>query len=267
MLTVKESMVTYELEADAAAKVAHARRRYGDDYADELEATYRSEIDNLMNAFWYVPDGYSWTHLRFSENGTEFEDFGITQEFNLIADKYFSSSPLRSKSLDWFFVDVLIISAYVKLFYEYQRDLFPKNFKLKTIRRSLMYWLAVWYSITWLFKWLFIIGLVGLFAVIGLEHPAALVVSAGIVGLVIYYKERKRRLMKPVVMHYCSNMLLVQRVYELTSTPNINWDVLESELEDTRKKGIGWHSALYSAIKSRRADPMAIQPLTLQKLV
>ena len=72
--------------------------------------------------------------------------------------------------------------------------------------------------------------------------------------------------MKPLVKYYGSNMLLVQRVYELTSTPNIDWRVLDSELEDTRKKGIAWKSALYSAINNRVGESTETQPPTLNKL-
>lgn len=243
--------VYQELRRDADQRLSVWKDLLDEDGFEFEEERFSKEIDKLLESFFYVQDGVNWSHVDLENPEHSFEDFCVGAESNLIADFYFSEAELKSKLLDWYLIDTSIAYVFNRLNKEFTRVAMPRVHTLMTVSRSKMYALTAWYAVSFILKWLLLIGLIAGTFVMGLEHLPWLLAPVSTVLWLIYRRRKRARLLEPLVKAYTDKLMMVKRVYALTGTPNIDWDVLRSELADTRKQGIEWPSALYSAIRSR----------------
>ncbi len=251
---VNRADVYDELRSDADRQLAVLKGLLDEDGYEAEKESLEKEIDRLLTAFYYVQDGRNWEHVDLENEGNAFDDFCFGSETNLIADSYFTEAKFKSKLLDWYLVDATIASAFEKTRKGMMRIATPRLYKLThDISRSSMYWLSAWYVIVFLLKWVIMIALIGGTFAMGFDHGAWFAVSTAIVGFLFYRKASKRKSLEPFVKEQTEKLMMIKRVYALCSTSNIDWAVLQSELEETRSKGIEWPSSLYSAIRSRLA--------------
>jgi hypothetical protein len=252
--TVNRYEVSKELRSDAEDRIAVLKSILDEAGTEEEEERLSDEVAGLLAAFNYVQDGQNWAHIDLENEGNAFDDFCFGPETNLIADSYFSESRLQSRLLDWFLVDGLIASLYKKVRFELMRLATPKLYELTTVSRSKMYWLIGWYALSFVAKWALLLVLVGGTFALGFEHRAWFFVSAFLIFVVIYRRRIKGKALEPFVKDLLHKVGLIKRVYTLTSTPNIDWQVLKNELDETRRQGIEWPSALYAAVRRRGGE-------------
>ena len=243
--------VYQELRRDADQRLSVWKDLLDEDGFELKEEKFSKEIDKLLESFFYVQDGANWSHVDFENPEHSFTDFCVGPESNLIADFYFSEAEIKSKLLDWFLIDTSIAYVFNRSSKELTRITMPRVHTLMTVSRSKMYALSAWYSVSFILKWLLLIGLIAGTFVMGLEHSPWLLVSVSTLLWLIYRRRKRARLLEPLVKAHTDKLMMVKRVYALTGTPNIDWEVLRSELADTRKQGVEWPSALYSALRSR----------------
>jgi len=225
-------------------------------------------IDNITEGLTELKlccENGTWSHfneLSITQNKLKIKyGFGVSIVDWLVkhSDYYFSQNEIRIEELDWLFTDMLIAYSFKRQIDDLESwvaemcgGAFFYGF-LKIIEKQYLAALAL--VVGKLLIW----GIVGAAFLIPLaiadygKSPLFILISAVVLFHVLRVKYKKDSDYMAIKMKAYESAWAINRVYSLTSTEHIHWDVLQKELDTTREQGVKWLPSLYTAVKKYNA--------------
>lgn len=244
--------------AEQLAKSAEREReKSGSSNVDYLNKLRIAE--NLSVIGNYFEKGI-WYHKGPLSANDELTTRSYPDSLNSCADNYFKQIKVRTDELDWFFVDVLIASSN-KLMIKQGESLLGDQFsgvmthgiKMILDGKYLMGLLMIGAKLVKLLILLLIVFFPISIASDG--NPGVAVLSLGGIGYFLLSGHRSDQEYSAMKKSMFDRLWHVNRVYSLLASEyKINWSLLERELNDTRRLGVIWASALDTAVKFRVTD-------------
>lgn len=175
---------------------------------------------------------------------------------NTHAAYYFSQKQIRTKELDWFYADLLIAYTFKREVTDSESwlgEIFAGAFLhgfLKAMEKQFL--MALTLVLGKLVVWAIVgAAIVGPMIISSSEkNPFYMLVSAVVLFHVLRAKYKKDSDYMALKLDAFKNFWAINRVYSLTSTEQIHWDILEKELDFTREQGVKWLPGLYTAVKN-----------------
>ncbi len=221
---------------------------------DAQDEKYVSLInDKILSVFWHIDGENAWEHIDDLEDKNVKYRISDSADVNAIAETYFSQNLLRGRLTDWLFVNALMVSAYQKIALDCLKETLPRVASLaesSTSTARKFFNMGRW-TLGFLLKWAIIILVFSVLLISSSENSLFGILAVAFAVFLVYRFFSKRKAMKATAEKYLIKMRTVKRAYSLVSTPNIQWSVLLDELNDARKSGVEWPSALFSAALSQ----------------
>jgi hypothetical protein len=172
------------------------------------------------------------------------------------AGYYFSQNEIRTKELDWFYTDLLIAYTFKRQVTDSESwigEIFAGAFLhgfLKAMERQFL--MALTLVLGKLLVWAIVgAAIVGPIIISSSEEkPGYMLISAVVLFHVLRAKYKKDSDYMALKLDAFKNVWAINRVYSLTSSERIHWDILEKELNFTREQGVKWLPSLYTAVKN-----------------
>ena len=254
-----------EIKEELKSKYEFIRRAYeseGKEWIeiDRLDKAYEETDAAILTIFMSMSYRDYWTHLDNLTDEEENKKFKLHIEYvdgvNERADYYFSQNALRTEELDWLFTDYLIVGSYKKLEAD-MTEVLLKDLKQSSLFNSIMNFasgksvVGLFEMVWFLAKWILILGLFGIFLLGTTESPIFGVFALAMVGYFFYKRQGMKKHYTEMMKVWQPKIDLIKKVYSLTSTSKIHWDVLSEEITDSRRNGVEWCTTLFTAIKNR----------------
>lgn len=230
------------------------------------ETVYRREnainkITEGLSELKGCGDGGNWRHideLSVASNNLKTRSlFGNYPDLvDMHAGYYFSQNEIRTKELDWFYADLLIAYTFKRQVTDSESwvaDIFGGAFFhgfLKLMDKQFL--MASMLVLGKLVMW----AIVGAAIVVPViiadsgKQPLYMVFSAVALFHVLRVKYKKDCDFMALKIEAFKNVWAINRVYSLTSSEHIHWDILGKELDSTREQGVKWLPSLYTAVKN-----------------
>lgn len=225
------------------------------------ENTIKEIIDGLSELQAYG-DGGNWSHLdglSVVSNKLKSKCLLVDNYFELVdkhAGYYFSQNEIRTKELDWFHADMLIAYTFKRQVTDSEGwvgEIFAGAFLhgfLKAMERQFL--MALTLVLGKLVVWAIVgAAIVGPIIISSTEkNPGFMLISAVVLFHVLRANYKKDSDYMALKLDAFKNFWAINRVYSLTSTEQIHWDILAKELDSTREQGVKWLPSLYTAVKN-----------------
>lgn len=208
-------------------------------------------------------DNGTWWHLPELSlmKMTKLRETYITWKYADLIDQhasyYFSQKRIRTKELDWLYADLLIAYTFQKYASDAQNWMaemfggafFHGFFKIMEGRFLMGLTLIGGKALLWLIVAAGII--LPIVIAVSEKNPIIGLVSVVFVFHVLHAKYTKDKASLALKIEIFKNFWAINRIYLLTSSVNVNWDILGKELDSTRAQGIPWLPSLYTAVRGR----------------
>ena len=254
-----------EIREELKIKYESTKKRLESDGAklDEirsLEKTYNETDDAIVTIFTSLSHRDYWMHLDSITDDEEEKKFKVHVEYvasvNERSNYYFEQDVLRLDSVDWLLTDYLIFGSY-KILIDNMSESMLKDFKQTTFFNSMFNFaqgksVAGAIGLIWfLAKWFLIIGLFLILIFNSTESPIFGVFALAMVGYFIFKRHNAKKQFSESMKNWQPKIDLIRKVYSLTGTSHIHWDILNEEITSSRRSGVEWCTSLYTAIKGR----------------
>lgn len=222
----------------------------------------------LLEELAHYIDGGLWSHKGPLSTNDNLTTSSFPPELNSAAIAYFSQDAFQNHELDWFYVDALIANSNKNmvdlgesLAADQSAGAFLHGF-LKIVDGK--YKMGLFLILMKLVKLLFVLAAIFIplfWSANGQIQFAAL--SLGAIGYVLMSWHRDGLEFSNSKDRIFGHIWCVNRVYAITADKfNINWDLLERELNDTRREGVPWLSGLDVAVRARKRHQSDQPPQT-----
>lgn len=231
------------------------------------DAIYRREnaiekIREGLSELQACGDGGTWSHLddlSVASNKLKTKYFLVGNYFELVdthAGYYFSQNEIRTKELDWVYTDLLIAYTFKRQVTDSEgwiAEIFAGAFFhgfLKLMEKQFL--MAFTLVLGKLLMWVIVgAAIVVPIIIYGSEKdPLYMLFSAVVLFHVLRVKYKKDCDFMTLKIEAFKNVWAINRVYSLTSSEHIHWDILGKELDSTREQGVKWLPSLYTAVKN-----------------
>ena len=259
LIEVVESMRINDIDVPSMSSELSSREQL-------QKAVYRREnainkITEGLSELQACGDDGSWRHideLSVASNKLKTRS-GFSNYFDLVdkhAGYYFSQNEIRTKELDWLYGDLLIA-------YTFKRQVTDsESWMAEIFAGAFFHGFLKLMDKQFLMALVLVLGKLVMWAILGAaivvpiiiadseKQPLYMLFSAVVLFHALRVKYKKDSDFMALKIEAFKNVWAINRVYSLTSSEHIHWDILGKELESTREQGVKWLPSLYTAVKS-----------------
>jgi hypothetical protein len=247
-------------QAEGGAKIDNNQK-------DSISNNYYSDlvysIDSIFN---YTNDLETWSHAGDLTTQNPFQDFlsldavaseAVSTYVYERAEQYFSQNKIRTRELDWFYLDFVVAVGFRVLLKQYE----DKDFKsaYPTISRALDEFdgsnilALVKYILIGAVRNAIIFGLAAFFFILASGGQAwAGLLGGALVAWKIYGWLNQRKIYRKLKGISVEKLSQYNSLYKLFSGGFVRWDLLEHDIKRLRDLSIDFPLALDTAVTSRK---------------
>jgi hypothetical protein len=226
----------------------------------------RGLVDDVEWMFRYTSDGETWSHVDDLTLSNPFPSFlsvdtvaneGVADFLYERAERYFKQNHIRTKELDWFYLDFVVAVGYRVLLKGYGdkdfKTAYPAIYQAIEDYDGSNVWALVKYALIGLVKNTFIFGLVVFLLLVasGGRTWAGLLGGALLVWR-LYGWFAQSKLYSKLKKNSFEKLTQFSAMYNLFSDGYVRWDLLEHDIKRLRDLSIEFPLVLDTAITARK---------------
>lgn len=226
----------------------------------------RELVDDLDWMFRYTSDTETWSHVDNLSSINPFPNFlsvdtvaneGVASFLYERAERYFKQNHVRTKELDWFYLDFIVAVGYRVLLKGYGdkdfKSAYPAIYQAIEDYDGSNIWALVKYAVIGLVKNAFIFSLILFLMLVASEgHTWAGIVSSGLLFWRLYGWFAQSKLYAKLKKNSSEKLAQFSSMYNLFSDGYVRWDLLEHDIKRLRDLSIEFPLVLDTAITARK---------------